>query len=41
MSDFNRRFSQPAKYSKDLHRTVTQSPQDLNDIFAWQELRTL
>ena len=41
MSDFNRRFSRPAKYPKDLHRPVTQSPQELNDIFAWQELRTL
>lgn len=41
MSDFNHRFSRPAKYPKDLHRPVTQSPQDLNDIFAWQELRTL
>ncbi|HHF7677944.1 TPA: ISNCY family transposase [Klebsiella pneumoniae] len=27
MSDFNRRFSRPAKYPKDLHRPVTQSPQ--------------
>lgn len=41
MSDFNRRFSRPAKYPKDLHRPVTQSPPELNDIFAWQELRTL
>ncbi|EIW9060329.1 ISNCY family transposase, partial [Klebsiella pneumoniae] len=41
MSDFNRRFSRPAKYPKDLHRPVTQSPLELNDIFAWQELRTL
>jgi hypothetical protein len=41
MSDFNRRFSRPAKYPKDLHRAVTQSPLELNDIFAWQELRTL
>lgn len=41
ISDFNRRFSRPAKYPKDLHRPVTQSPLELNDIFAWQELRTL
>ncbi|HDG9776754.1 TPA: hypothetical protein PGG59_005225 [Raoultella planticola] len=41
MSDFNRRFSRPAKYPKDLHRPVTQNPQELNDIFACQELRTL
>ncbi|EHK4219351.1 hypothetical protein OQL67_004855 [Salmonella enterica] len=41
MSDFNRRFSRSAKYPKDLHRSVTQSPLELNDIFAWQELRTL
>ncbi|STM95800.1 transposase [Escherichia coli] len=41
ISDFNRRFSQPAKYPKDLHRPIIQSPQELDDIFAWQELRTL
>jgi hypothetical protein len=41
MSDFNRLFSRPAKYPKDLHRAVTQSPLELNDIFARQELRTL
>lgn len=37
MFDFNRRFSGPAN----LHREVTQSSLELNDIFAWQELRTL
>lgn len=41
MSDFNRRFSRPAKYPKDLHRPVIQCSQELDDIFAWQELRTL
>ena len=36
MSDFNRRFSRPAKYPKDLHRPVIQCSQELDDIFAWQ-----
>lgn len=41
MSNFNRLFSRPAKYPKELHRPVTKSSQVLNDIFAWQEMRTL
>ncbi len=41
MSDFNRWCSRPAKYPKDLRRPVIQCPQELDDIFAWQELRTL
>ena len=41
ISDFNRRFSRPAKYPKDLHRPVIQCSQELDDIFAWHELRTL
>lgn len=41
MSDFNRLFSRPAKYPKDLHRPVIQCSQEVDDIFAWQELRTL
>lgn len=41
ISDFNRRFARPAKYPKNLHRTVTESGPELDDIFAWQTLRTL
>jgi len=41
ISDFNRRFARPAKYPKNLHRTVSESSPELDDIFAWQTLRTL
>lgn len=41
ISDFNRRFARPAKYPKNLHRTVSESSPELDDIFAWQALRTL
>lgn len=41
ISDFNRRFAGPAKYPKNLHRTVSESSPELDDIFAWQTLRTL
>jgi transposase len=41
ISDFNRRFGRPATYPKNLHRTVSESGQELDDIFAWQTLRTL
>lgn len=41
ISDFNRRFARPAKYPKNLHRTVSESRPELDDIFAWQMLRTL
>lgn len=41
IADFNQRFSCPAKYPKDLHRPVTETQTELNDIFAWQELRSL
>lgn len=41
VADFNQRFSRPAKYPKDLHRPVTETKTELNDIFAWQELRSL
>nr|WP_192797138.1 hypothetical protein [Klebsiella aerogenes] len=34
MTDFNHRFSRPAKYPEDLHRPVTHNSQKLNDIFA-------
>lgn len=38
---FNRRFARPAKYPKNLHCTVSESSPELDDIFAWQTLRTL
>lgn len=41
VSDFNRRFAKPARYPKDLHRPVQETPVELADIFAWHELRTL
>ena len=39
--DFNRRFARPATYPKDLHRPVSENRTELDDIFAWQTLRTL
>lgn len=39
--DFNRRFARPATYPKDLHRPVSENRSELDDIFAWQTLRTL
>lgn len=41
ITDFNRRFARSAKYPKDLHRPVAESNEELDDIFAWQELRKL
>ena len=41
MADFNRRFAKPAQYPKDMHRPVRESPDDIDDIFAWQEPRKL
>lgn len=41
IADFNRRFARPSKYPKDLHRPVSESHEELDDIFAWQELRKL
>lgn len=41
IADFNRRFARPAKYPKDLHRPAAESNEELDDIFAWQELRKL
>lgn len=41
ISGFNRRFARLAKYPKDLHRSVAESNEELDDIFAWQELRKL
>lgn len=41
IDDFNRRFSRPPKYPKDLHRPANLAPEELDDIFAWQDLRKL
>ncbi|HIF9499486.1 TPA: ISNCY family transposase, partial [Photobacterium damselae] len=41
IADFNRRFAKPAKYPKDMHRPVREMTDELNDIFAWQELRKI
>jgi len=41
IADFNRRFAKPACYPKDMHRTVRETPEDLDDIFAWHEIRKL
>lgn len=41
ITNFNRRFARSVKYPKDLHRPVAESNEELDDIFAWQELRKL
>lgn len=41
IADFNRRFSRPARFPKDLHRPVQESPDELRDIFAWHDVRTV
>lgn len=41
ITDFNRRFAKPARYPKDMHRIVRETPEDLDDIFAWHEVRKL
>ncbi|MHA2765299.1 helix-turn-helix domain-containing protein [Vibrio harveyi] len=41
IADFNRRFAKPAKFPKDMHRKVRETPQELDDIFSWQEIRKL
>lgn len=38
MSDFYCWFFLPAEYTKDLYRPLIQSTQELDDIFAFQEL---
>lgn len=38
ISNFNRHFSRPAKYPKNLHRSVTDADGELNDIFACKSL---
>ena len=39
--DFNRRFARAPRYPKNLHRPVTESTEELDDMFAWQETRKL
>lgn len=41
IADFNRRFSRQARFPKDLHRPVQESPDELRDIFAWHDVRTV
>lgn len=41
ISDFNCRFARAPRYPKNLHRPVTESAEELDDMFAWQELRKL
>jgi hypothetical protein len=40
MADFNRRFAKTPFSDKDLHRPLTE-PDELDDVFAWQEERTV
>lgn len=39
--DFNQRFARVARSPKNLHRPVTESAGELDDMFAWQETRKL
>ena len=41
IEDFNQRFAKPAQYPKDLHRTIQETPEELDDIFAWHSTRKL
>lgn len=41
ISDFNRRFARAPRYPKNLHRSVTERAEELDDMFAWQETRKL
>ncbi len=41
IQDFNRRFAKAPQYPKNLYRPVSESQSEHDDIFAWQELRTL
>ncbi|WP_159084561.1 hypothetical protein [Dongshaea marina] len=41
LSEHNRRFAKPAKYSKDLHQPLRESSSELDDIFSWQVKRKL
>lgn len=41
ISDLNRRFARAPRYPKNLHRPETESTEELDDMFAWQETRKL
>ena len=41
IDDFNQRFGKAANYPKDMHRPVLETPEELDDIFSWQEIRKL
>lgn len=41
MNDFNQRFAYAPGYLKNLHRAVTEKPEEIDDIFSWQETRKL
>ncbi len=41
IADFNQRFAKPPINAKNMHRAVAEQPHELDDIFAWQEHRTL
>lgn len=41
ISDFNRLFARAPRYPRNLHRPVTESAEELDDMFAWQETRKL
>ena len=39
IEQFNQKFGKCARNSKNLHRSLTESKAELDDIFTWQELR--
>lgn len=41
IDDFNHRFAKVANYPKNMHRKVRETPQEIDDIFSWQEIRKL
>ncbi len=41
MNDFNQRFAHAPRHLKNLHRAVTENPEETDDIFSWQETRKL
>jgi len=41
IGSFNARFARAPRYPKNLHRPVTESDEELGDMFAWQETRKL
>ncbi len=41
VNDFNQRFARAPRYPKNLHRPVTENPEEIDDIFSWQETRKL